>query len=114
MRSILVPETKQDIVSTTTMKTLGGAAVEIVTDSTPPPVPPPAKELVDNVIENKFVAPVKTKAETSLKQVWKTFDPQLIKQPAAPTTIPSVRSNISVPSIDRVDPLKRQPVKDIY
>lgn len=114
VRSILVPETKQDIVSTTTMKTLGGAAVEIVTDSTPPPVPPPAKELVDNVIENKFVAPVKTKAETSLKQVWKTFDPQLIKQPAAPTTIPSVRSNISVPSIDRVDPLKRQPVKDIY
>ena len=114
VRSILVPETKQKIVSTTTMKTLGGAAVEIVTDSTPPPVPTPAKELVDNVIENKFVAPVKTKAETSLKSTWQTFDPELIKQPVVPTAIPNVRSNISVPDIDRVEELKRKPINEIY
>jgi len=114
VRSILVPETKQDFAPTTSMKTLGGEVIEIVTDSTPPPVPTPAKELVDNVIENKFVAPVKTKAETSLKSTWETFDPELIKQPVVPAAIPSVRSNISVPSIDRVGPLKRQPVNEIY
>ena len=85
-----------------------------MTDSTPPPVPTPAKELVDNVIENKFVAPVKTKVETSLERAWKAFDPELIKQPVVPAAIPSVRSNISVPSIDRVGPLKRQPVSEIY
>ena len=85
-----------------------------MTDSTPPPVPTPAKELVDNVIENKFVAPVKTKSETSLKSEWETFDPELIKQPVVPASIPAVRSNISVPDIDRVDELKRKPINEIY
>jgi len=125
VRSILVPETKQEFVPTKTMATLGGKPIQIETDSdksigfvpNSAATPTPAKPTVDvDVMENKFVAPVKTKTETNLKPTWKTFDPQLIKQPAAPSAIPAVRNNdaISVPGIDRVEELKRQPVSDIY
>lgn len=126
VRSILVPETKQGVAPTTSMKMLGGKAIKIETDSdktvtfTPnsaaSSAPTPAKKLVDSVMQNKFVAPTKTKTETSLKPAWETFDPQLIKQPVAPVAAPAVRSNgtISVPGLDRVDALKRQSVKDIY
>lgn len=116
VRSILVPETKQDFAPTKSMKMLGGEPIQIETDYAAPPVPTPAKELVDDIMKNKFVAPVKTKLETNLKQTWETFDPQLIKQPTAPTSIPAAGSNdaISLPGIDRVGPLKRQPINDIY
>ena len=116
VRSILVPETKENFAPTTSMKMLGGKPIQIETDSAAPPLPTPAKELVDNVMENKFLAPIKTQAETSLKSTWETFDPKLIKQPAAPTSIPAARSNdtISVDGIDQVAPLKRQPVNEIY
>ena len=125
--SVLVPETKKDYAPTTSMKMLGGKAIKIETDagkndsftpnsSASSKAPASTKELVDNVMENKFVAPVKTKTETSLKSTWETFDPQLIKQPTAPSAIPAGGSKhtISIPSIDRVEALKRKSVKDIY
>ncbi len=125
VRSILVPETKRGYAPTTTMKQLGGKSIQIETefdkastfipDSAATPTPAEPSTNVD-LIENRFVAPVKTKTETSLKSNWEKFDPQLIKQPAAPMTSPAGRSNdtISLPEIDRVDALKRKPVDEIY
>ena len=131
VRSILVPETQPDISATTKMKVLSGEPVKIeiesetgetsartpaaVAEPTPAAIsePTPAKALTENVMENKFVAPVRTKTETNFKPDWKTFDPQLIDQPSRTPAGGSV-DTISVPDIDRVDPLKRQPLKEIY
>ena len=125
VRSILVPETEQDFEPTTTMKQLGGQSIQIETDArknvTVIPMsvksPTPARNQGNvEVTKNKFVAPVKTKTETSLKPAWKMFDPELIKRPAAPSASPALNRTdaISIPGIDRVDELKRKPVNEIY
>ena len=125
VRSILVPETEQSFVPTTTMKQLGGKSIQVETDADKTATfipdsaatPTPAESSVSaELIENRFVAPVKTKTETSLKSNWEKFDPQLIRRPEVPTASPAVRRNdtISIPGIDRVDALKRKPVNEIY
>ncbi len=117
VRSILVPETKQNFIPSTKMKMLGGAPIKVEIDSGKTKTSARTSIPVDDsAIENKFAAPITTKTETSLKPAWQTFDPQVIKQPAVPKTAPVAKSDdaVFVPDIDQVDALKRQPISDIY
>ena len=108
VHSVLVPETKNEVATSTALKTMVGPPLEV---KTPMRSLSPERTLAESVGTRESVETSALKPATVAPVVTADFNRDLIEVPSVPNIAPRT---FDVQGIDKMDDLKRRSIKNIY